>query len=57
MWEDGQGRACYNGGLGKGHCVLRSIFTLFTEVARREQISFLRSSVLSFGPGNWLVLS
>ena len=26
-----------------------------TEVGRREQISFIRSSVLSFGPGNWLV--
>lgn len=33
MWEDGQGRAFYNGGLGKGHCVLRSMFPPFTEVA------------------------
>ena len=32
MWEDGQGRAFYNEGLGKGHCVLRSIFPTFTEV-------------------------
>ena len=32
IWEDGQGRAFYNGGLGKGHCVLRSIFPTFTEV-------------------------
>lgn len=33
MWEDGQRRAFYNGGLGKGHCVLRSMFPPFTEVA------------------------
>ena len=32
IWEDGQGRAFYNEGLGKGHCVLRSIFPTFTEV-------------------------
>ena len=41
---------------GKGHCVLRSIFPPFTEMARGEQISFLPSSVFSFSPGNWLVL-